>query len=1160
MLSLLATLIAVPSAHAAGRADGAFLNQITNAYVTPHLDWAKPLAGGAPKVLFIVPRKSAREVVELSERTDLDPQSVVSYNSVALAIDSIYESLVTGTSANEKARELSKKLDNHYDAVVLANVDMKALPIEAQYRILQQVSDGAGLLLTYPRALANPKILSVPNDDWKQIVQMTDVAALPGDAANLTADKLIKTYRFGKGRIATLNYPVTSASVGGGLALTAYADYSPDWKAHYENNMALAARTVQWAAGRDISAVVIPAWPKEIHAAQKVLLPLQVKNVTNGKVLLRLRDSWNSTQWKGSVAIQNGKASAVQLPAMEAGAHFLDVRLEQNGAIQSFGVFHCDVTSPTGNITIITSKESYEHGQNVAGKVLLQHALDHDANLQLRLEDLPSRKIWQEQTLAIKRGMKEINFIFPNVKLATVAGTVVAQIWQNGKPIIKNEQIAFFPRRHREIFPTLLWDTVPPYLTEMYAGQLIDNMHDPAGLTHPKGDGSMARLTALVNQRFVPYVTRIGLSAGDKGQTLNNHWLSMTKEEVEKATAGDGSIYNPAVRALWKENIARRINGVPRVGPMVYSLGDENNFSYDAGYSPADTVEYRKFLQRSYGTIEKLNQEWSAHFTSFDAVPNYSPQELRDKRLFPAWNDHRSFIEKEYADVHHFLSQTIKEIDPHALVGAEGSQPGNLEQTIDDLEFWGPYSNAVNDELLRSIGPEKLRMLWWGYGPTTVGDGLPYALWRPLLQGTVNGSAWYSSGIESMGLLSVDLSFAKYFQKLRPSLNALEDGQAQVLIKTPLRKDNIAIFWSHDSYSASFMDDRFFKPTDSAGALMNFCYRQGLNFDYVTSKMAKAGELKNYKVLFLLGASALSEADQKAIKDFADRGGIVIADINPGILNGYLRPLERSSLADFFAAPQLNWQPNLEMKPVKINATVRKKHFSFSATKAFQSPEVPVFTSHETGKGLSILLNFNLGTAQNTATSPQEFDAFLLNLLSLGNIKPPIHVHGLSTDHLVVRVRQNSENQVIGVLANKEDIGKTMTLDLPKAGWIYEVNRGLLSHAAKLAVKVDTPFKVYCVFPSKQVAPKFKLDKSRVSRGHTVHMDLSQLQKQGIYRVEVVAPNGQILKRSVSVFTSQMPGSVSEIPFAYNDLPGRYQIRLTDVRTGLQTTHAMILQ
>ena len=128
----MALLITTTIAHAAGRADGAFLHQITNSYVTPHLDWAKPLAGGAPKVLFIVPRKSAREVVELSQRMNIDSQSVVSYNSVTLATDSVYESLVTGTSVNEKARELAEKLEVRYDAIVLANVDMQALPLEAQ--------------------------------------------------------------------------------------------------------------------------------------------------------------------------------------------------------------------------------------------------------------------------------------------------------------------------------------------------------------------------------------------------------------------------------------------------------------------------------------------------------------------------------------------------------------------------------------------------------------------------------------------------------------------------------------------------------------------------------------------------------------------------------------------------------------------------------------------------------------------------------------------------------------------------------------------------------------------------------------------------------------------------------------------------------------------
>jgi hypothetical protein len=1161
LILLIAVFLTTKASHAVGRADGAFLNQITDSYVTPHLDWGKPSDGKPIKVLFIVPRNAAREVVELSERLDINRQAVVVYSPTHMAINSVYEALIQGTSLHEKAQEILDKTQSQYDAIVLANVDFDMLPLEAQYKILQQVSQGAGLLMVYPGKLDNPKMLAHPTQDWKEVLQMIDPATLPGQAREMAANKLLQTYSFGKGRIATINYPLTSSAVGGGLGLTAYADYSPsDWKSHYENNMAFAARAVQWTAGRNIAASIIPMCPAQIKAGVKVLLPLQIKNVSAGKVLLRLRDNWNAVQWKSSANIQQGKIIAVQLPAMESGTHFLDVRLEQNGKISSFGVFRCNVISPLGTMQVTTNKNSYERGENVAGKVLLEHGLNQNSTLQLRLEDLPYRKIWQEKTIKLSRGANAVNFNFPDVNMPTIAGTIVAQIWQDGKPLAKVEQTAYFPNRQRKIFPNILWDSVPAYLTPIYAKQIVDNLGGSAGLTHPAGDGSVARRMGLMNQQFVVYASRIGLSAGPQGQTYNNNWLSMTKDEIDQATAGDGSIYNPAVRAFWKKNIARRIKGVPQTGPLVYSLGDENNFSYDAGYSPADIVEFKNFLRQRYGTIEKLNQERGTHFANFDAVPDYSPKELRDQQLFAAWYDHRSFMEKEYADVHHFLAQIIKQIDPHAQVGAEGSVPGNLEETLHGMDFWGPYSDAVMNELLRSIGGDKLRTLWWGYGATTVGtDGFPYQLWRPLLQGIVNGSAFYSSALESSGLLSVDISYAKYFQKLMPQLNSLQNGQAQTLIKTPLRNDGIAILWSHASYSASFMDDRFFKPTDSADAFMKFCYRKGLNFDFVTSKMAENGALKPYKVLFLFGASALSEGEGKAINDFTARGGVVIADINPGILNGYLRPLPKSTFAELFNAPQLNWQPKLQLRPVNIKARVREKYFSFAASQAFQAPETPLFSSRKIGKGLAVLLNFNLGTAQNTASPPQSFETFLLQLLSLGNVKPAITVSGLSPDQLVVRVRQNANGQVIGILANQENVGKTMTLHLPKAGWVYEVNKGLIGHSAELQLKMDIPFKVYCVFVTKQSPPLLKIDKSQISGGQSVHLDTAQLKPEGIYRVDVFAPNGKILRRRTHVFTTQNPGNVNKISFAYNDLPGRYRVVLTDVRTGLQNAREINL-
>src|SRR4030042_5335788 len=50
--------------------------QVSEEYVSPHIPWAKPYAGGKVRALFIVPRYAVREVIELAERMDLDYQVV----------------------------------------------------------------------------------------------------------------------------------------------------------------------------------------------------------------------------------------------------------------------------------------------------------------------------------------------------------------------------------------------------------------------------------------------------------------------------------------------------------------------------------------------------------------------------------------------------------------------------------------------------------------------------------------------------------------------------------------------------------------------------------------------------------------------------------------------------------------------------------------------------------------------------------------------------------------------------------------------------------------------------------------------------------------------------------------------------------------------------
>ena len=126
-----------------------------------------------------------------------------------------------------------------------------------------------------------------------------------------------------------------------------------------------------------------------------------------------------------------------------------------------------------------------------------------------------------------------------------------------------------------------------------------------------------------------------------------------------------------------------------------------------------------------------------------------------------------------------------KEICPNARVGAEGSVPGNLEEVINGLEFWGPYSDLIMDEVLRSIGKNKIRTLWWGgYVGSHGGRGeYPIPLWRGIITGNVNGNAWFTTTRACPeSIIGSDMDFAHYAKKIIPDMLNMQMGWLNYLI------------------------------------------------------------------------------------------------------------------------------------------------------------------------------------------------------------------------------------------------------------------------------------------------------------------------------------------------------------------------------------------
>ncbi|MCF6174898.1 MAG: beta-galactosidase [Victivallaceae bacterium] len=1165
---LLMGIIVMTAITGLAKAEGTYLRDLTMDYKTSHLDWAGSPVGGAIKTLFIVSRSGSREVIEVAQRMKLDFKAVTVFSANKFTLESIYENSVAGTTFSEKKQELLEKLKLRYQLFVMGNLDFDILPTEAKFKLLKQVKAGAGLVFVYPRKTKLEKLFSHTAPGRTVMLSLVAKLGLPKQAAKQYDGQLLNSFYFGRGRIAVINYKDNHESKYEGLSLTARNSYSRLWWAEYENNLVLVLRAMKWAAGGDsdiqLSCPQLADSPLLDQQAQTIRLKTVNQGRSSGRLELRLRNEYNEVL-KTATAEIDGKNNTVEfeLPTLLKGQYYLDAVVKVQDYVDNFGYFAFTVKSPV-KVQLVTPSESVRYHAPVRAELKLNKVVPNGSVI-ISLFDLPYQREWYRKVIPLN-GQKNISINIADYYLPTIAGYLKCTVVQDGKNILNVEKTVFFPDYRLEEYLQMTWTCVSEkYLAPIYAAQVVDRLGWRAGLERPTPGGRNGRGAALLNQRFVPYVIRIGLKKGKKGEVIQSDWsyLPPAKRNEPAQLGGDQSFVRPEVKQLWADAIRHRVENLPKYGPAIYNLGDENFFSYDAGFGKYDTPAFRIFLKQKYGSIAKLNLEWGSAFADFSVVPHYTQKMAKEQKNFPAWFDHRQYMEKMYADIHHFLAREIKKYDPDAKVGAEGSVPGDLEQTIKGLEYWGPYSNLVMDEVLRSIGGDKIRMLWWGgyVGSHGGRNDYPIPLWKDLLTGNVNGNSWFFSfaGKAQSGI-AADMSFPKYMQKLLPFLDELKNGLAQLLIATPLEPQGVAVLWSHASNSAKLLDERFINPANSAGDFIRFCYRNGINFDFLTASMLD--KLPNYKVLFLFGISAVDKATAEKISAFVRNGGTVIADMNPGVLNEFLRPMKQNQLAELFGNITLDKLPQPQVRALKLNRDYKRQLIEFSATNVSSTPGIEPFTVRKYGKGDVVLLNFTLSTAINSAVDSRAFDRFMSQLLAATGVETTVTVKGVdrSSPALRLRTRRGDGFMVIGLLADVKDIGQAVTFKLNTKGYIYLPDSGYAGYDDTLTVKLISPFQLMTVFDRQQQPPVIELSHDSVLRGQAVQLKLNSFTPGTVLFVRIKAPDGKQLTLRDQVITVKDNSKPVSLYFAYNDSFGVYNIKVTDVATGLTAEKKITLK
>ncbi|MBO7720983.1 MAG: hypothetical protein J6T01_01100 [Kiritimatiellae bacterium] len=1018
-------------------------NRVKDAYVTPHLDWRAPeWKVKTPKVLFCTGFGAEfRDAIELEQRFDMEAY----YFPGNFGETGVYRDPVSLGTHLDKRRQFETLLTKEPDVFVFTGMNFDSVPSRYRYEILRRVRDeGRGLVVLSGHAGKARRLFArLPKDRLA-------MAMLENRVSWKTVPDC---YLFGRGRVVLADIAMPGP-------------WSLGFRGDYETRSLRRWAPVTWAAHNDPCGDVVFA-----DGRLDGKLPYETKfiafKITGSgeadRVRWRLRDKGAAVVAEGW-AKQRGELTEVPLERVAPGGYALDI-LHKVPVSRTF-----EKEALVGEFTINGTNEILiaENGP-VSVKVEWEKPAAEGCALEWEIYDMPYRQLRDKGSAKLGRGARSAVVKRAAKPFPTLAGFIRARLLlKDGSVAACRDKMAFFPNHRFPDYTMTIWESIyEKGMLELFAPQCID------ALGYENHLGESGANSAIFNGRAVPYVTRVMLAGGTNGVRWADHVLPIRRsttaekaryEELKK----DVNIYRPEVRAAIEEGFADRVRRPVKYGVSCWNLGDECHFGDDIGFGDErDDGYFREFLKKRYGTIERYNAAHGTKLSSFDGAEHKLTAVSRKEGDWPSWGDQKAYAEKMYSDTFQLLRSVIKKFDPKARVGAEGSVPGDLEQTVADLEFWGPYRSLVNDELLRNIAPDRVRGIWWGGYTSEARNGFPENQWEYLLTGTLNGDLWFAASPGgTLSAFAGDFTPAPYVQKMMPHHSRLKRGLAPLLIRTPLRAQPFAFYYSHPSLLASTLSVDFPPPSAGLISYIRFCYRYGFDVSMVTPRTL--GKLAGKKMLFLVGACSLSDPEIAAMKAFRAKGGEIVSDSEPGVLD------------EFFA--------RRAAPPLKGEWRLLKRGWKDGELKAVLASK---------------------GIVQKEYVGGLDLEHTILRVRELGGMK----IVGVKT-----RAKFTGSPAVIGFG------GRGFIYECDN-GFVREGDK------VEIAA-LDRPFKLYAIFPEKQSPPVVAAAKTRIRPGDNVEIATSGLRRSGVYRLTVKDPDGAEIRNRERVFAADGKPLVFQFPYS----------------------------
>lgn len=1054
--------------------------EVSEKVVTPHIPWARPLVGGAVRVLFIAPMYCHRHTVEMAQRLDLDYDVVgtTSRREIGLDMDSLPSYChVRGLDRDGQIKALRRKLAGSYDVIVLGT-DWGTLPLQDRYEILHKVDQGTGLLIGY-RQKGNylDRLMKIGSDvDAGWVSTGVPFAEVSNLAQFAEGNSVLSTSSLGDGRVLMLNYALDSNT----REFMTPRENTPATEHDYDVYQSLAIRSLLWCAKRELSVQltgVAPAQWNVIEEPETVKLAVVAREaVWRATIEATWRDPTGKvldTQTQ-QLRLNPGESTVdVPVPPLPAGLVFADVRVLRDGAICGWSSIPVRVASPLDIADVTFPKELFGPGDPIAFKLTLSQAAPERTSLALTVRDAHGRTL-AGTTVSVPAGQTVAEETLSLSPPLSVWHELAVQLRVEDRCVAEaREEFWREWRRPDDAFTLVGWygPSKEGYMDQLIAQQFAASGLDTVYLSHVWGDGVDRRVIEPVRAglAILPYICAV----------------RMPRLKVYDPHVRTPCLHDPKYRGKLFEQVELCARDLRRFCPAGYSLGDENYFAphgkeYCAG--PDTVTEYRRWLARKYATPDALTKAWGVPVDSFDAISPLFLTDARQRETPAPWVDWRLFTEAAWTQIFADLAGSIGELDSHGKVGHEGS--GRIDSygafdwwsMLRDISLFVPYpGHPVGGEMVRSFAnPGTMSAYWYGaYTRSCGGRRLTtqrYFPWFCLFQGF--NASWYFNLHGHAGMahevgFAGDLRPLPHFEETSKACREIKTGLDMLLLNSALHTDGVCLYYSPASVHENTFSNR---PAAHATELLAWCellQDLGVQYRFVSADQVSAGELSNpgCKLLILPMVTAVTDREAKGIAEFARAGGSVLADVPPGTADPLGRPRQEGALVELFGAQPSSAdlaltvikEANAEL-PGQLGSAdttllatpIKVANGWVGALRSAATIDVMPILLRSATKPKCILLNFAVDCYRpiRTKEAGTSFRTLMTSILQEAGVGAAVTLTGPDGTPLPdVRISRFTRGNAlfIGIMSGtfnaKEETTRHARISLPKAGHVYDMRR-----------------------------------------------------------------------------------------------------------------------